>query len=224
MSIKLILVCREGASRQIYHQETKSDDVEVDIVSSYNELFKNMINIPYHGIMIDMLTIMKASKEEKDIAHEVLQAFPTVLLNWDRESGSIRTIPLGKASSSDTLNNFINVDCRHFEARSIHLYMRKNIHFNVMLSREETMSKEFLERTVTLNVSKSGCFLFSVQDWSNIRNVYFVIKELQDKTPIVGEIRWSVEWGKTMAFPGIGIRFKHIKQEQLDDLMSYCQM
>jgi hypothetical protein len=45
------------------------------------------------------------------------------------------------------------------------------------------------------------------------------INELQDKTPISGDIRWKMEWGKTMMIPGIGINFKQIKANQREELI-----
>jgi hypothetical protein len=46
-----------------------------------------------------------------------------------------------------------------------------------------------------------------------------VFNELTDKTPLCGEIRWYVQWGRTMTMPGIGISFKQIKTQQLDELI-----
>lgn len=218
MNIKLILICKDGEARQAYLNEAKAIGVQFDVVSTYDELFKYMLNNPYHGILIDLPTNIKTSKEEKAAAQEAIRSFPIAQLNWERESGSIRTISFGKTLTSCTLHDFINDECQPFTARSIRLHARKNINFNILLAREEGMSEAFLERTVTVNVSKGGCFLFSGQDWSNILHVSFVINELQDKSPIVGEIRWSIEWGETMTIPGIGICFKHIKQGQLDEL------
>ncbi len=213
-----MLVCKEGEAKEAYLKETKSIGVEVDVVPTYDELFKKMINDPYQGIMVDLVTNIKASKEEKFIAQEALQTFPTAQLKWDRDSGSIFAVSLGQTFSNGTLHDFINAECKPFPARSVRLQPRKNVNFNALLAKGEVINKECLERTITINVSKGGCFLFSVQDWSNISHACFIINELQDKSPIVGKVCWFVEWGKTTTIPGIGISFKHIKQGQLEEI------
>ena len=86
------------------------------------------------------------------------------------------------------------------------------------MSKEENMNEKLVERTITMNASQGGCFLFSNQDWLNTANGWFIINELQDKSPIKGEIRFVVPWGKEMVIPGIGIFFSQIKPAQVKEL------
>ena len=224
MNMKLILVCKEGDARQAYLNEMKALGVEVDVVSSYYEFLKTRVSTPYQGLMIDLVTQMKMSVEEKNVSKEILGFFPTLQLKWDAESGSIRNISIGKTTTSGSLKEFIHTECQSFTARAVRLNMRKVVHFNVLLSNDESMDEKALERTVTINISKGGCFLFSGRDWSNTPKAWFIINELQDKTPIAGDIRWSVEWGKQMTIPGIGLSFKHIKPSQLEELVNNCSL
>jgi hypothetical protein len=218
MSIKVILVCKEGASRQAYLNEAKKIGVEVDAVSTFGELFQAMITNPYQGVMIDLITSMKASREEKGVAQEILDVFPLIQLKLENETGTIRTISFGSSSGNGSLVDFVNNECRIFTPRTIRLSVRKSINFNVVMSKEEHMNEKLLERTVTMNAFQGGCFLFSSQDWLSTSNVWFIINELQDKSPIKGDVRWAVSWGKNMAIPGIGISFNKIKPEQLEEL------
>jgi hypothetical protein len=218
MSVKLILVCREGEARQAYLNEAKAIGMQIDVVSAYGELFNAMIETPYQGVMVDLITSMKASKEEKGIAQEIIEVFPIIQLKWDDESKVIRTISLSKSQNSDSLADFVSTECEAFSPLAIRLNVRKSIHFNTVICREEKMTEKNIEKTVTINASKGGCFLFSVQDWSRSLQAWIIINELQDKTPISGDIRWKMEWGKTMMIPGIGINFKQIKTNQLEEL------
>jgi hypothetical protein len=168
--------------------------------------------------MVDLVTSMKASKEEKGIAQEIIEVFPIIQLKWDNELKSIRTISLSKSQNSNSLADFVSAECTIFTPRAIRLNIRKSIHFNTIISRDEKMLEKNVEKTVTINASKGGCFLFSVQDWSRSLQVWLIINELQDKTPISADIRWKMEWGKTMMIPGIGINFKQIKPNQLEEL------
>ena len=100
MSAKLILLCKEGDAREAYLKEAKAIGVEVDVVSTYSELFKTTITNPYQGVMIDLPTSMRASKDEKGIVQEILEVFPIVQVKWDAATNVIRTMSLGKSISS----------------------------------------------------------------------------------------------------------------------------
>jgi len=221
MSVKLILVCKEGEARQAYLNETKALGVEVDVFPSFYEFLKTTANNPYQGLMIDLETQTKMSLEEKNVSKAIIEFFPAIQMKWHAESGSIRNISFGMKTTNVSLKEFIKTECQSFTARSVRLNIRKIVHFNVLLSKDESMHEKFLERTVTINVSRGGCFLSSGRDWSNYSTTWFIINELQDKSPIAGNIHWSVEWGKQMTIPGIGIDFRYIKQSQIEELVSH---
>lgn len=178
-----------------------------------------MITNAYQGVMIDLVTSVKASREEKGLAQEVLDAFPVIQLKWNPETKSMRTITGGSLPDNCTLEDFALRECKPFVPRAIRLSVRKNIYFNVLISRTENMDTASTHRGVTVNVSKDGCFLLSCEDWSSSSDVWFVIDELDDKTPILGEIRWCQPWGKNMALPGIGVYIKRITPEQRKQMM-----
>jgi Tfp pilus assembly protein PilZ len=220
MGVKLVLICKEGEARQAYLKEIKASGAEVDIVANYGELYKIMIGKPYQGVMIDLVTSMKISKEERGVAQEILDAFPLVQLKWESETNEIHTFSSGNTSSSDSLSDFIATECNNFPARPVRQNSRKHINFNVTMSKNEVLYEKFLEYTVTMNASRGGCFLFSTRNWKPLENVWFIINELQDKTPIVGNVCWCVAWGKSMMVPGIGVSFKHITPNQMDELIN----
>ena len=217
MAIRLILVCKEGPSRNAYLRETMSLGIEVDTVSSFADLIDAMLKTPYQGIMVDVVTSLKANREEKGISQEILSAFPLMQLRWDQQTNRIQTISNG-ASSSSTLAHFIAYDCQPFKPRTVRADSRKYINFNVEIYKDEDLNPSNMERSVTVNVSKSGCFLYSVGNWTGISKIWLVVHELEDKTPIVGEIHWRQPWGKSMTIPGIGIRITQISAGQRDQL------
>jgi len=218
MAMRLILVCKEGPARQAYLREATSIGIAADPVATFGELFKAMITTAYQGVMVDLVTSVRASREEKGIAQEILDVFPLIQLRWDPETNNIHTISCGTAVGSNTLAHFVAQECQPFKPRAIRINVRKGINFNILMSNQEEMDQANTERSVTINASKEGLFLFSCQDWSNTPNVWFVINELTDKTPIVGEIRWRQPWNKDMVIPGIGIKFKQITKQQLNEL------
>ncbi len=224
MSVRLILVCKNDPAKEAYLREAQKAGIEVDTVESFGELLKSMVTKAYHGVMIDLVTSVKASSEEKSLAKDVLDAFPVIQLKRDHESSSLRTIASGSVRDNCTLADFVSQECRLFIPRTVRLSARKNVYFNVLISRAQDMDLALTHRGITLNVSKDGCFLLSCEDWSSSSEVWFVINELDDKTPICGEIRWRQPWGKNMTMPGIGVLIKKIPPGQKKQIMEKASL
>jgi Tfp pilus assembly protein PilZ len=225
MNIKVILACQKtGKAKQAYINAAKSFGVEVDTVSSLGELHKMMIENFYNGVMVDFRTKMKASNEEKDLVHDIFEQFPAAQLNFEEKTGQIRSFHYGRASKSESLESFIKEECRSFIARPIRASQRKKIHFNVLLPKTGGFTEEVIHRTVTMNVSEGGCFIYSVDDLLSDVELTMVFKELEDQKPILGEVRWKAKWGEAMQIPGIGIKFQDIKEGQLTEIYKIIGM
>jgi len=218
MAIRLILVCKEGPFRNAYLREAISLGIEVDAVSTFAELIDNMIKIPYQGILLDVVTNLKANREEKGISQEVLGAFPLMQLRWDQQTNRIQTISSG-ASSSATLAHFVAYECQPFRPRTIRSDVRKCINFNVEIYKDQNLTPASMERSITINVSRGGCFLCAFGNWSGISEIWIIVNELEDKTPLAGEILWRQPWGKSMIIPGFGVRITRISEKQRNQLL-----
>jgi Tfp pilus assembly protein PilZ len=218
MDTRLVLACTEGVAREKYHEALKKLGVRLDTVSSLKELYHAMSRTPYNGVMIDIITKIKASQEEKNLVHAVLEEFPLIQLKWDDETGTIKSIFLGQVIGSGELEDFINQECRLFDARRIRSSVRKDIHFNVILSRDHHFPETGIERTIMINISEGGCFLYTVGEWERGQDACFTIHELEDQTPILGKVKWRIEWGRSMKIPGIGIEFQDIRESQRKEI------
>jgi hypothetical protein len=97
----------------------------------------------YQGILMDLITNMKSSREEKNAAKQILDNFPLVQLKLENETGIIRTISFGSSSESETLADFINKECRIFTPRTIRLSTRKGIHFNAIMSKDVGIQRNY---------------------------------------------------------------------------------
>lgn len=218
MTIKLALACKKGKARQAYVDAVKLTGVEVDVVPSLNELHELLSNGAFNGVMMDLSTKVTASREEKVMMHNLLEQFPLVQLNFDEKTGDVRSFHFGNPSGSETLSAFINGECRSFPPRSLRLTPRAEVNFNVLLSPVDNSVTLKTDRTVTINVSRGGCFFYSVDEPLIGTRIKMVCLELEDQTPILGEVRWQILWGKIMQIPGIGIRFEDIRDNQLEEI------
>ena len=225
MNINVILACQEaGGAKQAYIDAVTPLGVNVETVPSFGELHKMMIENCYNGVMVDLKTKMKASNEEKDLVHDIFEQFPVAQLNFDEKTGQIRSLHYGRKGKGESLESFIKEECRSFTARPIRSSLRKKIHFNVLLPKTGGITKEAIHRTVTMNVSKGGCFIYSVDNLVSDVEVMMVFKELDGQRPILGKVRWKAKWGEAMQIPGIGIRFEDINEDQLTEICKIIGM
>ena len=218
MDTKLILVCEENEEKNTYLDALESMTVSVETVASFKHLENLLLENPYHGVMVDIKTKIRAMQNEKELAYQILNKYPVVQVRIDDEPGEIRTLSDGKSKHDATLEEFIESDCRKFEARAIRSGRRIKYHFNVLVSGNGSFAEENSERTITFNVSKGGCFVISSREWELKQPVAFRINELKDPAPINGEIRWYKPWGKSVGIPGIGVRISQIKESQIQNI------
>ncbi len=218
MSIKVILVSQEGAPREAYLNALKQLDVEVDAVSTFSEIYKSLSANYYSGVLVDFKTKMKGRGNERDLANDVLDQFPFVQLKFEEETGEIRSLYAGQTVGSGTMESFIDEECRPMEARRIRLDTRSNIHFNIIISALSDGSGKEIDRTVTIDVSKGGCFIYTTCELEIGTRLKMIFKELENEKPIIGEVRWMKPWGEEMRIPGAGIKFDDIRESQLNDI------
>lgn len=218
MDTKIILVCADTKEKKTYLDALESLDVSVDAVTSFKTLENVLLENPYHGVMVDMKTKIKAMKNEKELAYQILNKYPVVQLKLDDETGKIKTLSDGKSRHDDSLEEFIESDCRNFEARAIRSSPRTGYHFNIMLCKTDDFSERHSDRSITINISKSGCFIFSCMEWELNQQVSFRFTDLEDNTPIQGEVRWFKPWGRSVGIPGIGVLYTRINENQVQEI------
>ncbi len=222
MSIKILLACKEGASLQKYLDETKGSDAQIDVATTINEFFIATIERPYNGLMIDMPSKIKNFRTDREKINNILQLFPVIQLTFNEKTNQMKAFYSGLINGNGSIDEFITHKCSPFNARKIRSLHRKVINFNVILSKTDNVYDLNNEKTVTMNVSQSGCFIYSIDKWEINSNVWFTIKELTDQAPIHAQIIWQVDWGTYLNIPGIGLQFKDIKNCQLEDLQAKC--
>jgi hypothetical protein len=214
MKARVILACGDGKATEAYLKRIRKPEIEVDAVSSLSELYKRLQEKGYNGILLDVKTKVRASGEEKERIHGLLETFPVLQLNLDRETGELRSLSAGRSGEGATLEDFLDKQCGSFQARSVRSSVRRDVNLNVLLSDWTCPSEKSPVRSITLNISKGGCFIYSTKEWDLKKPLSFTMVELAAPGPITGEVRWQIPWGKSMRIPGIGVRFVSIHEAQ----------
>jgi hypothetical protein len=215
---KIVLMVAEKELRQQYLDQFKAYDLDMTVVDSVVEMERQLSQDAYNGIVIDLKTKLMAPRGHKELAYEMLEHYPVLQCRILPDSGKLQIMPFGKAKNIVSLESFLKEICTGFDARKLRASQRKAAHFNVLLSRSGAFTPDDVERAFTVNISKGGCFIATCSKWNLGGNAAFILKELTQRTPIVGEIRWQIAWGQKMQIPGIGLRFEDIAAEQIEEL------
>ncbi len=217
MDINILLVVHNEESREKYKIAAQKLGVNVVAVPSFFNLDQAITEKRYHGLLVDLQTKLKAAREDEEFVRNIVDKFPVAALNINKNNQNIKALSYGQQRGG-TLEDFINKECRYFAPRRFRYHVRKQIHFNLIVSKGNSFKEGDCERTATIDVSKGGCFIFSIQRWAMGQDIWFIIKELKDNAPIHGQVRHYVPWGSELQLPGIGVEFISIKECQLKEI------
>ncbi|MCD6527369.1 MAG: PilZ domain-containing protein [Desulfuromonas sp.] len=221
--LKLLLYAHDQELQKRYLQALPDQGVMCAVVSSFEEFFKQSTTIPCSGVLIDIVSSIRATPFDREVIKELLEVYPSLRLRWDPATGDIRTLMTGAGPGQNiSIKSFISTYCAPFVPRCLRMRQRRHIHCNVLYSLHDQMSEEVSQKTVTMDLSEGGCFLFMSQNIAVGERLWVRFLELMDKTPILVEVRWCQEWGKSMNVPGVGVRFVLIQSGQLDEIQAMC--
>ena len=222
MKAKLLLIAEKGVSRDAYIEVLRFIDVEVDCISSPDEITGALVDAPYSGVLIDVPTMIRCECGDKNRITRIMGRFPVLRLMYSPKYGGIRGLAQGgTVRDNRDLTEFILTECVPFSPRSIRVAQRQGVVFNVMLFDNPDRLEQGGEYTVTVNLSEHGCFVYSAGDWRVDNPAWIVVRELEDQTPIELRVRWQRPWGKAMRIPGIGASFESMTTRQYVQLYSF---
>ncbi len=218
---KILIVAKETEAGQAYVEALNRIGVAYDIAASFDEMSSLAMENAYNGLLIDILTLVRSSKEEKIFAYECINLYPVLRVKWEHKRKKISLSPLEQTFSPDTesaLRLFVENRCRPFAARSLRRHCRKSYHLNVLLSTDADFPEQETMKSFTLNISRAGVFLHSLRAFEPEQTVWLRFVEYPDLEPIAAKVRWTLEWGQSRSIPGIGLRFERLSEAQVQML------
>lgn len=186
--------------------------------SSFKRLEREAPDRLYHGVMVDLATKIKAGGEDKEIIRGLPGNFPMAQLKLDRKTGGVSTFSSDRRRGG-LIEEFLHEECLAFKPRKFRYNVRKRIHFNVLFIDAPDPDVENVSRSITMDVSRGGCFIFSAGRIGKGDRVRFVLKELNEKTPVTGVVRYRIAWGDAMRVPGVGLEFTEIREDQQKEIV-----
>lgn len=224
MSIKVLLVVQDGEACLHYTEVLQRVGVEMEIVPSLDMVGALFPLSAYNGLLVDVPTMIRAGSVEKALLQDLLVNIPTLRLRWDASAKSIRALTTRRQpQGAGTLASFLIEVCGTFPARRIRSHPRLVINYPVLLSPQADFPAAETQKSMTINVSRGGCFVFSTTEWFPGQTVWLQIRGIADPAPIGAEVRWQQMWGGKDRAPGIGLEFKEISPLQREELSTFVQ-
>lgn len=221
--IKLLLLSSNTEAVSACQQAFKRMNVSCDWVDNIQDMNQQLVRGPFNGLVLDVLTTAKLSPKDKAFIQEVSEYYPTLLIRWKTTVQKIGGLVYGEVlDKKDPLGDFVQRFCRAERALTYRENKRYVIHFNVLLSPDKDFSEETTEKTVTLDLSRGGCFIISSRNWDNIDYAWVRILELADPRPIQVKLCSYVSWGKQTRIPGIGTKFIELQPGQQQEIYRHC--
>lgn len=215
----ILLICREGKSRQVYQAELESPGVTLICVQALVEFFSHGVYSPLNGILVDMPTYMRSDEDEKLLLADLVGLFPALRLRCHEPSGEIRTLPFGTAYPGKfSPAVFVHEYCKSFVPRKIRTCERSLLNMHALLNKCLPVTDLSGARSATVDVSHGGCFLISFEPWFVGDLGWLVLPELEDNAPIQVEVCFVKMWGKSRSLPGMGVRFIELTRSQSSEL------
>jgi CheY-like chemotaxis protein len=222
MQPQILLAVAEDERRNVYEAFLKKERVICQTVSSLRDVATQTAKQPYNAIFLDLSLVEKASQFEKSLVQDALRALPYARLDITGSTREISILISGDShESSHTPEEYLSFCCEQ-PAKSVLPRTRLPLNLNAVLSHPS--NKECAERTVCIDISPGGCFMFSVNDEIALQSSVLIrLVILNDPSPILSTVCWKREWGMTNDIPGVGIRFDAMSEQQQAELLSLCR-
>lgn len=219
MAVRILLLVEDEKIRELYLRELNTQSVDCLPVSSVAELHTALANEPFQGIFLDVASSARASVAERALIHDILDEFPVVRLRWDAREQASRALVYG-TNERMTPMEFVERCCAPFRARTIRKKQRTALNLNALVCADSAIPEDRSEKTVSINASADGIFLYSCKPKTLHEQLWLRLLELDDPSPIHIEIRWNRPWGQAMRLPGFGAKFIGISENQRMQLLN----
>ncbi|HJV36997.1 PilZ domain-containing protein [Geomonas sp.] len=224
---RILVVVKEADARGAYEEILQRVGVSYDIAETFTDLQRMSSAVPYSGLLVDILTLIRCSKEEKAIAYDCLNYYPSLRLKWDGRDRSINLSPLEQSDTVDvgaSLSFFVETRCKAFTARTLRRFDRKESYLNLLLSPRPECGEGECLKTFTLNISRGGAFVHTTDPLQKGEPVWLRFLELPANEPLKAVVCWCIEWGTCRGIPGIGVQFEGLTDQQLDRIRKMANL
>lgn len=179
--------------------------------SQVSDLLDRLQDTPACGFVLEVDRVMHAKRVERDHLLKVAGSFPL-----------LRTMRRGEDSVLSYLDDpaCFATNVKVFSPRRVRCHARVPVRLNGLIAHEDDLAFARALKTNLLDLSVTGGFAYSQDEFVGQELVRLRILELSDPAPIQAHVRWRKPWGSPHTLPGLGLLFVDIRSGQLDELVA----
>jgi Tfp pilus assembly protein PilZ len=219
--IRIMIVVNDVEAANAYAEALKQASVSHDVARSFREMAEMAMRTPYNGLIVDVLTLVRSSKDDKIIAYDCINIFPVLRVKWESKQKKINLSLVEHSNDQNVesvLRYFVENRCSSFPARTLRRYKRMEMHLNGLFSTEESFGERTTQQSFTVSVSRGGVFLHTMQTFQQGTTLWLRFVEFAHQEPIPATVRWSLKWGESRSIPGVGLSFGTLSPEQEQEI------
>jgi len=206
----LMLVGDLQAAKSCYIEKLNAVGATYNIIETPEELHELPRKNGFHGMMLDVHSVVRLSGTQRAAIKEYALVLPTLKLFLDPKT---REMVVNQSNIDEicprNFDSFVKI-CTTLPARSIRREKRYQTYLNVVQDNH---------RANITDISRRGCFIMTTETSHLIgEEMYISIVELQDQTLIRCIVRNKVEWGNKYVAAGIGVEFASMTDQQQSEL------
>jgi len=209
-----IILAVSDAKRKDVYLSAFSSSAELILTESLREIPRLLRQAPCNGILMDVSLKVKASHMDKVRIADSLEAMPSATVNMDGR-GSIRILMLNQRhGSARTVEEFTAL-CAAFHPATVYPDDLRSLRLNAIISSSPEFGHDS-EKTITMFISGSGCFLFTAtpERYQPQSGVWIDFVGISERKPIMGKVFWQCPWGVSHKVSGIYVGFESILESQ----------
>lgn len=222
---RILMVVKETLAREAYEEALRQVGVAYDMAASFRDALSLSVERAYSGLIIDILTLIRSSKEEKTIAYDCINFYPCLRVKWNPGQRTL-DLPPEQGLSPDTgaMKAFIEEKCHPFTPRMLRKFNRKDTFLSAGLSTCGECDIEQSLKTFTVNISRGGAFVHTTLPFRKEEAVWLHFPDVAGGGPVKGAACWQIPWGTSRAIPGIGVRFEFATEEQEEQIRRMAKL
>ncbi len=227
--MNILLFVNDAETQNLYEFHIHTyPNVEIFQYQNFQQLMASISKKSrFSGIIVDLRTMMKASPQERESLHELMEVFPAMRISHSMDKQKVKgNIKDKNVEDKALFDYFFNDLCCNFTPKGIRCSKRYTLFLNIWLDISQhpdvhnpLISPEGLLKVNTENVSEDGLFINTTIPVQENGTISLIFNELIDRSPIQCVVKWILPWGESINhLPGFGAEFTAIKPNQKEEL------
>jgi hypothetical protein len=203
---ELLILARGDECVAAYEQAFRRAGVVFHAARSTEEAFAIMRSTPLAGVVQDMPTVLRLQATDKQRLLDRMELFPVLRLRWQASERRLMAVGGRDVPAGEAIGRFLQ-ECAAFTPRVIRRMERRECHLNVLLSPGSELERGHIMKTVTMNATPLGCFVFCTSWLEPGQRASLFVPRALERRSVLCRVAHVIPWGGRNHVPGAGLEF-----------------